>query len=338
MKKHLSIALLLVFLMAVVSCSMFEESVDTTPNAEVSDSVNVKFSVYKPKSIDVSYPIGMEEIYQYKATPNFGKDVRGTQSEWKNFTNNASVGYFAKGSWTFEVRVVYGTVTKYGVIASGSKTMNISDAENVVSFTLSNCVNDTSEGSVDFSITVGAVSANKGALEVLVDDALTTITDLTSTLTGTDVIFTGSVKLPAGYHIVRVNFYDESIESTPISSQTITVRVIENATVKVSGVLASGTYVDGTISVSYPKLNVTVTPPSGSVKTGVEATFNCNVSGASSYHYVWYVNGVNEKEDQTGTFKHTFTNGGVYNISCIVWAMDGSVKIYGSSSVDIEVD
>ncbi len=54
-------------------------------------------------------------VYQYKATPNWTSEfgtIQGTQADWKDFDKTTgNVGYFAVGSWTFEVRIMDSTKT-----------------------------------------------------------------------------------------------------------------------------------------------------------------------------------------------------------------------------------
>ena len=117
------------------------------------------------------------------------------------------------------------------------------------------------------------------------------------------------------------------------------VRIVEDATVEVSGMMASETYSDSTFKITYPKIEATLSHTSEDVTSGTDFTFTCSAEGGSSYHYIWYVNGVHEVEKEgVNTFTHTFTSGGVYNVSCVIWCMDNSQKIYGSISEDIQVN
>lgn len=345
-RKKLSVILCLVFIICAVSCSMFEAEDETENMTEPESYTEVRFCIQKAKSLSMSYPDGFTEKYQYKATPHSMYSTKGIQTSWTDFENNSSVGEFAKGNWTFEFRVIYGDENSYGVISLGSKNFTVSGTSCTVNAVLQNVVDSSKNGSMAFSVRTKAVSEQNGSLEVFFDDQLTTISDLASAREGDEITFTGTANVKARFYTLRFKFYDETIEaSLPISSETMVVRIVEDATVKVSGMMASETYSESKFSIIYPKILATLSHTSKIVTSGTDFTFTCNArdanEGSSSdytYNYIWYVNGVRQDGKEEKTFSHTFTSGGVYNVSCVVWCMDNSEKIYGSISEDIQVN
>ncbi len=341
--KKCIFALTLLILVVSVSCSLFEDDEANLQTGIADEKTDVKFCIQKQKSLSMSYPSGSGEIYQYKATPVSEEGTPDSGTDWKVFENNKSAGEFAKGPWLFEFRILYGTLNSYGVIATGSKEVTVSGEQCTVTAVLQNVFTTTKTGNMDFSILVKALTGNEGTLEIYIDDNLAIIDNPDYEKEDSDIRITGSVSASAGFHTVRFKYFDYELEpNLPISSETMSIRFVENAHVNVSGTLASGVDAESTIYVVYPSISATVSHSQTTLTTGNEVTFTCNaetgITGTVALNYIWYVNGVREKESTEKTFKHTFSASGTYNISCVVWCMDGSVKIYGSDSEDVQVN
>ncbi len=341
-RKKLVCLLCLIFLIVTVSCSLFEieEKERKSDSSVVYDNgyVNVKFCLQKPKSLGMSYPVGSEERYQYMATAQSQGNVKGDKSTWTDFENNTTVGEFSKGLWKFDFRVLYGTEQSYGIISTGSENVMVTGTDCKVSSTLKNHVSKTGTGSMLFSVGVKAVSENNGELLIYYGDDLLSPSDFTVTRTGTDILFSGRVDSNPGFYYLRFKFYDETVEKAALSSEMLSIRIVENAAVAVTGNLASATYAGSSFTITYPKINATMTCSSQSITKNNEVTFTCSAQGGASYNYIWYVNGNHVVEQTANTLDYTFTNGGIYNVSCIVWCMDGTEKIFGSISKDVQVN
>lgn len=341
-RKKLVCLLCLILLVFTVSCSLFEmeeKSQKSDSSAVYADGyVNVKFCLQKPKSLGMSYPAGSEEKYQYMATAISQGNVKGDKSTWTDFENNTTVGEFSKGMWKFDFRVLYGTEQSYGIISTGSENVMVTGTDCKVSSTLKNHVSASGTGSMLFSVGVKAVSENNGELVIYLGDNVVTPSDLNVTRTGTDIVFTGRVSSAPGFYYLRFKFYDETVEKAALSSEMLSIRFVENAAVAVTGNLASATYAGSSFTITYPKINATMTYSPQSITKNNKVTFTCDAGSGDAYNYRWYVNG-NYEEGKTGnTFEYTFTNGGIYNVSCIVWCMDGTEEIFGSVSQDVQVN
>ena len=115
--KFYIIASLLVVLCMLWSCGGSGGSEESSAQ----NTVAVSFAVSAPngelnKVISAtSTDLLSTAVYQYKATPNWTSEfgtIQGTQADWKDFDKTTgNVGYFAVGSWTFEVRIMDSTKT-----------------------------------------------------------------------------------------------------------------------------------------------------------------------------------------------------------------------------------
>lgn len=339
MKQLSAILLAILFVFVCVSCNMFGE--DENLNKPDSPIVNVKLSVSQTntKALTPSYPNGVAEQYQYKAMPRSGDTtIQGTKTEWTNFTNNSSVGFFAEGMWIFEIRIICGNRTSYGILCSGTTTVTLTETSNTVSITLSNLPSSESYGEVFYKINVPLISDSKGEMKIFVDNSPVVPQTSNANISGSEIIFDGTLRCKSGFKEIKFEFWDKTVDSrVPISSDMIPVRIVENTTVIVSGSIQNVGTSNASFNITYMKLNVSVAGPT-SIRVGSSSNgFSCFAEGGSNYVYQWYVNGVPQLLANRDTVGITISKKGIYTISCVVYCLDNGTKIYGSASTDVRV-
>lgn len=334
------LSLLLVLCFLLCSCDLIgsEEVIEDVGNSVV----NVKLSVAQlpdSKALGTVYPVGTGEFFQYRATPQFGTgDVQGATEDWTVFSNNSSIGYFAQGTWKFEVRIVCGTKTSYGVIYSGSTTVSLNESSKTVAVVLSNVVNSEQSGTISFNISVPTKYSAKASVKIYIDNELKTPIDARLTSDNEGMNFSASLRCNAGCHNVKVEFWDTSVSyATCISAEVLSVRTVENASVCVQGSLAGSNGVTADLSVTYKKLKAIVT---GADSLGINksSAYLCTASGGESYQYQWFVDGVLCANSNNSRYTVSFQKNGIHTISCIVKSLDSGTEISVSDSMEIRVE
>ena len=343
----------LVFLVIVTSCSTDdaeEYSIQDKNLVEIKLLVNsggktLSNEISDAKVISYAYPASTREYYQYKATyqksayQNNGANVQGETEDWVDFDNGKTVGYFSKGKWTFDVRVICGNKTSYGILYQGVKTVDLSDGYNIVEMNLSSIVPSEGEGYVSFNITVPDAFSTKGTIKVYLDNRETSLLNISQSASGTGSLYSGAFKSTAGYKNIRFEYWDLGASiSSVVSSQIVNVRVVENTTVSVEGSLLNANFVGADLKVEYKTLSATVT---GRTPIELEQSLNyiCNVTGGGGeeYHYQWYLNGLPLEPLDYYIYPMYWHNLGNFSLTCVVWCLDAGQRIYTSSTLEVEV-
>ncbi len=292
------------------------------------------------KVISSTYPADTKEYYQYKALyKDSGTGIQGETNEWTDFANGRTVGYFSKGRWEFSVRIICGNKTSYGVLYTGTKTVDLKDGYNTVNMDLSSVVPLSGEGYVSFNISVPDAFSTKGTIRVFTDNKELSLINVYQSASGSGSLYSGSFKCSAGYKNIRFEYWDLGASAaSAVSSQLVNVRVVENTTVSVEGSLLSANYVGADVKVEYKSLSATVTGKTP-IELGQSLNYICNVTGGGGegYHYQWYLNGLPLEPIDSSVYPMYWHNLGFFSLTCVVWCADEGQRIYTSSTLEVEV-
>ncbi len=342
-KKAAAYMLFVVFASAFVVMSVSCSSEGYVESRYSADLVDVSLEVdagRSSKSIVYGYPAGTKEIFQYRASwQGDGRGVQGETKEWTEFRNGRSIGSFSRGTWIFDVRIILGNTTTYGVIYSGSETVSLSEGTSVVKVGLSSTVPESGEGYVSFDIGVSDEFSSKGTIKVFVDGDEVSGLNVYRSSSMSGSVYNGAFKCAAGYKNMRFEYWDLGADAAAcVSSQVLSVRVVENTTVSVEGTLLPGHFAGAELKVEYKSLSAVV---SGRTPVEQNSSLNyiCTVTGGgeAEYHYQWYLNGLPLYEHDYSIYPMTWYNTGHYSLTCVVWCLDEGQRIYTSGTLDVEV-
>lgn len=333
----------------------------TDSGSSDNDSVQVSLSVSSDSlnrivSVDDSVNFSSFSIY-YKATPQWtGSDFASAQGAVASFQkinsyySGISLGYFAQGSWLFEVEARLASDETIVVFSGSAETYISTGNRNVV---INLYRSSTDQGTVSITVLAPSVSENDvlridytGADTGTVDSNDIVISrsggeDRWTTFTLTDASF------DAGLYTFFLTYNNGTAD---VGGAVVAVNVNAGMSAAITGTVETGVWQEHTMTLTGLNIfSISVTAGNGieEIKeNGGTVLYTCTKTGELNIRsYQWYVNGAPQAGATGTTFRITAStpasgttpfHEGLFTVTCIAKADDDSEFIaFGSCILTI---